>query len=104
MSAAQLKFTTATSGPPDSLSARFPPRPSPLELQSAHTVRGAGPCGPVLAERLALAVRLARRDLHLALARGAHPLVPPLLHVRTQKLPQVQPYARRELWLVFSQP
>ena len=52
----QLKFTSAGECG-DSLSASFPLRPSPVELQGAR-----------LEGRLALAVKLARRDLQRHIA------------------------------------
>ena len=70
----QLKFTMAKSGPADSLTTCFPPRPSPVELHKPTP----GPhqhhfLSPATAERMALAVKLARRDLHRALAHRACP-------------------------------
>lgn len=52
----QLKFLSGRESE-DSLSARFPLRPSPVELR-----------GAAMEERLALAVRLARRDLRRHIA------------------------------------
>ena len=75
----QLRFTARFSGGSDSLSAYFPPNPPPVELLGA--VKG----DAALSERLALAVRLARRDLQRSLARGKY-----RSHLSAQGVPQVE--------------
>lgn len=76
----QLKFTER---PPDSLSVLFPPRPSPVQLHGIARTAGSYAVG----ERLALAVRLARRDLHHSLA-GRERFIPSV-HMPVQTRPQV---------------
>ena len=71
----QLKFTDSS---PDSISTFSPPRPSPVQLHGTAGTMG---------ERLALAVRLARRDLRLSLA-GRERFIP-AVHMPVQTRPQV---------------
>ena len=71
---AQVQFTAPCAEPGDSLSGCFPSRPSPVELHGAVKT--------AMGERLALAVRLARRDLLRSIAHGTS-LIP------AKTLPQV---------------
>lgn len=92
----QLQFSAVSGGSLDSLAACFPPLPSPMELHGAvqdghcssqDSARASHSAVQGLGERLALAVRLARRDLRLSLAHGPVPVSS--VHIPAQRLPQV---------------